>query len=155
MILNRNYLALLLTGILLTFSIEAAEIYRWVDAQGQVHFSDAIPTAKGTKALPVDLRATDVSDQQRQEAKERQAKDLERLKKPKTISEPTPTTPPPQTSKPPAPLNPDASCEEQWAAFDQSWACFNPYRTANGSIKGEAFEHCSELSAPACTRAAK
>lgn len=39
-------------------------------------------------------------------------------------------------------------CQEEWRKYQESQACFAPYRLANGGIKAEAFQHCVELKQP-------
>ena len=136
--------AAVMSLVFICFSIShGAELYRWTDEMGRVHFSDSIPRANKNKAKIVDLKSADVPPQQIQEAQARLAKEKSRLNQP---SPAIAVIPQGKTQ----PLDKESSCEDQWAKYDESWACFNPYRTANGSVRREAYEHCSEMKSPSC-----
>jgi hypothetical protein len=49
-------IAMLLTLVLASFAA-TAEVFRWVDAQGRVHYSDR-PTSEKAKVVPVESRPT-------------------------------------------------------------------------------------------------
>ncbi|WP_221227773.1 DUF4124 domain-containing protein [Rhodocyclus tenuis] len=126
------------------------EIYRWTDDTGQVHYGDTVPSAYQRAAKPVDLNNVEVSDE------ERQAAAVRLLQEKNLLQQNAESAQPPAPAPQPAPAeNQPGSCEEQWLRYDASWACFNPYRTAYGAVKAEAFKHCTEIKAPSCTREAK
>ncbi len=39
-------------------------------------------------------------------------------------------------------------CQEQWARYEASRACFAAYRNTNGTIKAQAYSRCTELPQP-------
>jgi len=40
------------------------------------------------------------------------------------------------------------ACEEQKKLFMESQACFAKFRLANGAVRPEAFQHCTEVKQP-------
>jgi hypothetical protein len=40
------------------------------------------------------------------------------------------------------------SCAEKWERYRSSAECFSRYRNVNGSIKSDAYGHCTEVSYP-------
>jgi hypothetical protein len=75
----------LLSLIALTFiTVHADEVYRWVDAQGNVHYSQTPPPNAGTKAKLVDVAPPppDITGEQQQQklVKSVQAADAEQQK---------------------------------------------------------------------------
>jgi hypothetical protein len=135
-----------------------AEIYRWVDEQGRVHYGNSVPEAFRHKAKSVDTRGAEAGDAQRSEAEARLAKEraqLEALKQQRTKPPASPGRPPPSPVKSPPAAASRASvsrsaCEEQWKRYRESQACFAPYRLAGGGIKAEAFKNCVEIPEPTC-----
>jgi len=65
-----SWLILLTLGVLLVPSGTIAEVYRWVDDQGEVHYSDVPPTAQEYGEVAVD-DAPAASTQEKHEQKER------------------------------------------------------------------------------------
>ena len=139
-------------------SVAAAEIYKWIDEHGQTQYGNSVPKAHRSQAKAIELDP-EVTDAQRDEAQARSVKERalaesmtrERQKAAQKVA--------PKPSVPPAPVKPVSSgpgpsdkkrqCEEDWKRYQESQACFAPYRTANGGIKAEAFQHCAELKQPA------
>lgn len=141
--------ALVIAACLICALASAGEIYRWTDEKGQVHYGDAVPGAYQGVAKPVELNNVEVSDEERQAAAIRLQEEKNLLQRNAESVQPAAA---PQPS--PSPSEP-GSCEEQWRKYDESWACFNPYRTAYGAVKAEAFKHCTAIPAPSCIREAK
>ena len=51
--------------------------------------------------------------------------------------------------KRPAELVTDATdCETWWRLYDESTACFGPFRTTRGATKVEAFDVCNAVASP-------
>lgn len=142
--------AWLIVSLLFAALAYGGEIYRWTDDKGQIHYSDTVPAAFQGSAKPVELSGAEVSDEERQAAEARLAREKKELQENAASS----GTAAPQAAPPPAPRE-AATCEEQWARYDASWACFNPYRTAHGAVKAEAYRHCTQIEAPSCEREAK
>lgn len=55
----------------------------------------------------------------------------------------------PRPVKRPAETITDATdCPTWWRIYDESSACFGRFRTIQGSVKPEAFDHCNEVMSP-------
>ncbi|MBX9818544.1 MAG: hypothetical protein K2X79_10980, partial [Burkholderiaceae bacterium] len=39
-------------------------------------------------------------------------------------------------------------CPTWWRIYDDSNACFGPFRTVQGGLKPEAFDHCNAVASP-------
>lgn len=121
----------------------AGEVYKWVDDAGHTHYGSAPPESPKAKAMPVQLKNTEVSDEQRAEAEARAARQKASLGH-------VPMPQAPQTSQ--FTRNKSTprgnSCKDQWKQYQDSSACFARYRSANGSVKPEAFKVCPEVKQP-------
>lgn len=126
----------------------AADIYRWVDENGQIHLSDKVPERYRRSAVKVDPGPTQVSPEQQRQAQERNARikaaadEGERRQAEEEAARRTAPVPPASALRPrPAPPR-SASCEDLVRRYRASQACFAPYRMANGALRPEAFERC-------------
>lgn len=130
-------------------------IYRWVDDEGRVHFSDVVPEKYRSKAMLIDSPATGPSIEQQREAAERAAKEnarageMARERESRQPPERAPASPASASAKrPPAAPNESTDCETWRRLYRESLDCFAPYRTARGGTKAEAFEHCTPVLEP-------
>jgi hypothetical protein len=151
---NSLRLGIAVSAILLAVPMLAATIYRWVDDQGQVHFSDVVPEKYRKTAKPIDAPAGPSMEQQH-EAAERAAKDKARAAQMSKDRESNKATAPASASTAPAsvkrpPMAPDEStdCDTWRRLYRESLECFAPYRTARGATNAEAFEHCTPVLEP-------
>src|SRR5438045_1627688 len=129
---------------LLVFALaQGDEIYRWTDESGRVHYGDSAPDPHRAKAINVN-NAT-MTDAQRQEAAARLARDRALLEKKATPVAPLVSG---IESSRAADTNDAPTCEEEWKKYDDSYACFNPYRLANGAVRVEAYAVCTEVKQP-------
>ena len=139
----------------------AAEVYKWVDEHGQVHYGNAVPKAHQKAARPVDTAVPAPTDAERRDAaalaeREQAAAESLRRDREKARAKEAPKAVPAVKAPPaPSPASPTTAlsdkkrqCEEELKRFRQSQDCFAPYRTANGGIKAEAFKHCVEVKMP-------
>lgn len=140
-------------------AVYGAEIYRWIDEKGQTQYSDSVPKPYRQKAEPIDLKGAELSDVEREKAEARLAterataealmreREVRSLKERATSKESRPVSrPSPSTF---SLGDKKRQCEDEWRKYYESLACFGPYRTANGGIKTEAFQHCVEVKQPA------
>jgi hypothetical protein len=128
------------------------EVYKWKDGEGRTHFSDSVPQSHKHRATPVELKHATVTPAEREAANVRVEK--EKAKSAEYQSERT------KASAVGKGLNrmPNKeivqgkmdTCEEQWKKYDESHACFNPHRLANGAVRAEAFKHCATMDQPKC-----
>lgn len=124
-----------------------AEVYKWTDDKGRVHYGDKPPasTPAGTKkAVELDIPEPSAAD--RQEAADRAARERARLQPPaeKGVIGGTEATPAPAAAEQ------DNSCAAQKRRYEESAACFQQYRNVNGSVKAEAYKHCVPVPQPSC-----
>jgi hypothetical protein len=148
----------------------AAQVYKWVDEHGQVHYGNAVPKAHQKGAQPVDTAAPVPTHAERREAAElaerekaaaeslRRDRERARVKAAPKAAPAAVTAPGPKAASAPAAISPSSpttalsdkrrQCEDEMKRFRQSQDCFAPYRTANGGIRAEAFKHCTEVKMP-------
>lgn len=131
-------------GGLLTLAVcqASAQVYKWKDANGNMHFSDKVPPEQEKKAARVELRGVDVPEANRREAEDRAAR-----AKAAASTKPAEKPARPAGNAPAEPVPPQASRkqtrEERMAAFRDSQECFQQYRNVNGSLRPGAYEHCN------------
>jgi hypothetical protein len=129
--------------------VAAADIYRWVDENGQTHLSDKVPDRYRNSAVKVDPGATDVSPEQQRQAQERNARikaagdagAQRQAEEDAAAGRTAPVPPAPAIQPQPAPSR-DANCDELFRRYRASQECFAPYRMANGAMRPEAFILC-------------
>jgi hypothetical protein len=126
-----------------TVSLQAGEVYKWTDEGGRVHYSDTVPPARKATAQPVDTSSAVVADTPPRRPATRAAP----KKEPIFSERPAPPPPPTAASAPQTPAA-ASSCEEAWRRFNESYACFDPYRMAGGRVRPEAYQHCVEVPRP-------
>ena len=142
------------------------DVYRWVDDSGRVQYGDSVPGTQKRKAKAVDTANATLTDTQRREAEARLPQEkaltetyLRKRENAKAANEAKPIAalaPKPGAPLPIAAPSPPTSwlsdkkraCEAEWRRFEESHACFAPFRLANGGIKAEAFQHCTEVKMP-------
>lgn len=138
----------LVSSVALAAPAAYAQVYKWVDGQGKVHYGDTPPEGQKNKPKPLELLDDRPTGAQASEAQVRLKRYQGELqKKPPAAS--APVASPATVFKPVEPTRP-ASCSEQWQQYDEAYACFNPYRNANGSVKAEGFRNCPEVKVPEC-----
>jgi hypothetical protein len=131
----------------------ATEIFMWVDERGRVQISDVVPQKYRSSAKKVDSRDFEVSAQERSRAQAQAAQ--EKLKAAQVESNAAAAQ-----RKAASPNRVAASgasresktsstdCASMQRAYVQSQECFAPYVTANGAVKGEAFQKCTPVLDP-------
>lgn len=121
-----------------------AQIKRWVDENGVVHYSDTAPQAR--PAAPVTI-----IDPAAPQSPADHAAATQRLQQYRDQLATTPQPPPSGASAPAAPARPTGnSCADQWARYNAAYACMDPYRMTHGGIRPEAFEKCPVVAEPGC-----
>lgn len=121
-------------------SVQAGEIYRWVDENGKTHVSDVVPEKyKGSARLVSPGR--EPTPEERRAAEERARLDRERA----TQASPARAA---QSAPPEPQAQAESDCERAHRLYKESQECFMPYRNANGSIRSEAFQRCAQVPDP-------
>lgn len=130
----------------------ASPVCRWVDASGQTHVSDTVPSAYQAGASCTDSDQFELTPAQQRDAERRTADEQFRARNlgvlpPAGVASGVPRAP--RSAKRPAEAITDATdCPTWWRIYDESSACFGPFRTLQGSIKPEAFDQCNEVASP-------
>ncbi len=132
-----------------SFATYGADVYKWVDEAGRIHYGESVPDQYKQKAGKIDSSGPEPTDAQRREAATRLAKE-KAISESMTTSRTTPAAPGsvPATA---GVKDKDNSCEAQKKRYAESELCFAPYRNATGGIKAEAFQHCVEVKEPKCS----
>ena len=132
-------------GLLNLPSAGAASICRWVDETGQVQYADVVPDRYKTA---VTCTHTPAASRPAEPIQNRNGK---RISPPQVASSAAapPIEMPRQSAKQPSEtVSPNTDCKTWLRLFNESGACFAPFRTARGGIKAEAFEKCNEIPNP-------
>jgi hypothetical protein len=128
----------------------AADVYRWIDADGRTQVSD-VPPPKGTGPVTrTPIQAQPVAPDQQRAAQERTARDKDTLKgiedeRRRGAAKARKPAAAASSAEQEAGLPPRGSAEDcrNWRQeYSNSQACFAPYRNARGGIKAEAFAVC-------------
>lgn len=131
----------------------AAQVYKWVDENGKVHYGDAPPERDDVKrrAVKIDTPLPTPSDrdaaQKRAEQERRTLNHLIESRKRAETKTKQPGAATASTGAAPPSVN-ETPCQKEWREFREKSACFAPYRTATGGIKPEAYERCKEVTQP-------
>lgn len=140
--------------------VQASPICHWVDNDGQKQLSDRVPEAYRRVAVCQDSQAFELSPKQQVDARQRAAqaqalRDLDRARAdalpPEANANPTAgaaLTAAPRARRPVEEITASTACPTQWRIYDESMACFSPFRTTQGAIKPEAYEQCREVGSP-------
>jgi len=142
-----------------SFNSAGATVYRWVDDQGKVHYSEVASERNQGVAKPVSAPANEPTAEQRREALERaqnekakaaaMATDRQRL--PASARKATAASQP--AAKRPAQMpNDQTDCDTWQSLYLESIECFGPFRTVHGATKPAAFEVCNVVEEPPATR---
>jgi Domain of unknown function (DUF4124) len=147
--------AFLMLFLLTSGVASAATVYRWVDDQGKVNYSETVPEQFRSRAKAIDASANQPSAAQQQESLERAQKDKERAaaSSPDSTRQPVKSaraaSAPRAFTKIPSQIpNEQTDCETWQRLYLESSDCFGPYRTVRGATKPEAFEYCNVVPEP-------
>lgn len=135
----------------IAFSVQAAEIYKWTDEDGRTHFADSVPDRYKSAATRVDPGSSEVPDTQRKEAEARAAKEksaMNRAREKSGNSGLPAGTKPATGGSATADARRAADCEILFRRYRESQECFAPYRLANGALRVEAYQRCTEVPDP-------
>jgi opacity protein-like surface antigen len=165
---HEGVLGVLIAAALLaaaTACAAAPTVYRWVDEQGKVHYSDIVPDRYRATAKPVDAGTAEPDAEQRRQALERARLDqaraaalaAERQTKAATGAKSaasaasaasTASAAQPAGKRPAQLPNDRTDCDTWQRLFLESSDCFAPYRTVRGATRPEAFDACNVVSEP-------
>src|SRR6185436_13498899 len=141
----------------LSFAAQADGIYRWVDEGGKVHYGGTVPAKYRYTAKKLEAENPDDLKARRQEAEERLAREKAGgdARRPPPASEAEAAKPAAVPAKPVAAPGPrsslssaDPACAEIWNKYLASVQCFANFGTKRGSVRPEAYKHCTTLDQP-------
>lgn len=135
------------------YVVAASTVYSWVDEHGKVHYADVVPERYKDKARPVKASAAAPSSEDQRAAMERAQRDKARAQAHSAASSAAPQAPANTSSQPsgkrPSQVpNDRTDCATWQRLYEESAACFGPYRTVRGGVKPEAFDVCNEVPEP-------
>ncbi len=123
----------------------ASGVYKWKDASGKVQYSDK-PPAPNARSMKLNNDAPSAAETQA--ARERlEAMKTESPSRTTTRSAPANGATADANDKPSAAAD-ESACEASWREYNESYACFDPYRLVGGGIRPEAFEKCKVVKQP-------
>jgi len=128
-------------------AVRADDIYRWVDGDGRIHFSDSVPDEFKRSATKTDSRQHNVSEEERRLAEQRAKEDAAKARTLETQRSRAGQAATTSAAKPASRAG-TADCEEQYRRYRESLACFAPYVLANGAVRQEAFGKCNPVDDP-------
>lgn len=143
--------------MLLSMGAGATSICRWVNGSGQTQIAEVVPEKYKQVAICTDSQKYELSPEQRRAAERRVAEDKARARTAaaEPLADRASSAPrPARAASRPGPKRPtevatDATdCTTWWRIYDESAACFGPYRTTRGAIKVEGFDHCNVVASP-------
>ncbi|QTD43752.1 DUF4124 domain-containing protein [Ottowia testudinis] len=132
------------SALLAGASSAQAQIKRWVDERGMVHYGDAAPQARPAGAVTSVAPTEPLTPAEQAAAAQRLQKYRDQLAEP-------PQAPASAASSPAARGLPTGnSCADQWARYNAAYACMDRYRMTRGGIRPEAFDKCPVVAQPSC-----
>lgn len=142
----------------LTGSANATTVFRWVDDEGRTHYGEQVPDRYRATARPVGVDSAGPTPEQQREAAER-ARDLQQradalrsARNAAAASAPARAASAPPAKRPPQPPAADTDCATWQRLYEESLACFAPFRTTHGSTRPEAFDVCTPVDEPPAER---
>lgn len=121
-------------------------VYKWKDANGRVYYGDKAPTPK---AEPVKLYGGP-SEAEIQAARDR-LNAMQAELDAKAAGRRSPDGNASTTAAAPSgdgPRGDESVCEAKWREYNESYACFDPYRLVGGGIRPEGFAKCKQVRQP-------
>ncbi len=143
--------------VLFASSACATPLCRWVDSSGRTHFAAVVPEKYSKHAVCTDSQHHELLAEQREAAEAKAADEKARARR--AAARPpagaaSSAAPPVKAvsqaaAKRPAEIVTDATdCATAWRLYDESVACFGPYRTTRGATKAEGFDRCNVVMSP-------
>lgn len=164
---------LILAGLLgmAMHALQAADIYRWVDDQGQTQMSDVVPEKYRDKATRINSKKYELTSDQKADARDRAVYEAQRARDEKEIRRQAQYEDQArererrylanqELARARAKANQSSSsdsarnnCEELWRRYNDGVACFSRFAAGNvggGSvrIRPEAYQFCTDAPLP-------
>ena len=155
--------------------LQAGDIYRWVDDQGQTQVSDVLPEKYRDKATRINSKKYELTSEQKADARDRavyeaqrardenqmrsqaqyeaqvQDRERERERQYRTAQELARARA--QTSQEAAVDGAKSQCEALWRRYNDGVACFSRFAAGNAGggsvrIRSEAYQFCTDAPLP-------
>ena len=164
---------LILAGLLgmAMHALQAADIYRWVDDQGQTQMSDVVPEKYRDKATRINSKKYELTSDQKADARDRAVYEAQRARDEKEMRRQAQYEDQArererrylanqELARARAKANQSSSsdsarnnCEELWRRYNDGVACFSRFAAGNvggGSvrIRPEAYQFCTDAPLP-------
>jgi hypothetical protein len=129
----------------------------WMDDTGRTQVTSVVPDPYKAVATCTDSQKYELSPQQQRAAEKAKAarEDRARLDASKLPESPPSFAPhvagtasQPVARRPVEVVTEATDCPTWWRLYDESAACFGPYRTTRGATRVEAFEVCNVIPSP-------
>ena len=139
----------------------AGTICRWVDDSGRTQLAETVPPQYAAKAQCTDTQRYELTPAQKAEAEARAARERA-ARNPRAAaaaasaaSAPAAAAPAAEAASAPATLGGErprlddrTDCATWRRLYEDSQACFAPFRTVRGAVKAEAYGRCDIVPAP-------
>lgn len=153
-------IACLLVFASMSVAAFGADIYKWVDEKDRVQYGESVPAKyknSATKIAPGEAQPQP-TEAQRQEALARAARDkateesmaASTAKSGKPVPVPAPKPPAVSADSSDSTEDRAKACDAEKRKYQDSLACFAPYKTPSGGITDEGVQHCVALKEPTC-----
>lgn len=156
--MHKLLLLVLPTLLMFIHTNASAQMYKWVDEQGKVHFGDSVPLKYQQQADAINSFSAPTEEQKREarQAAERTkalSQDYDFRKQEERVRaevhkavgiQGDENSDKNKEKKVPA----KKGCAAKLKQFHESARCFNNFRNANGSLKAGAYEKCKDVSRP-------
>jgi len=158
--LTHRWKVAVMTLALVTTGAKATSICRWVNDAGQTQIMEVVPEKYRSAATCTDSQKYELSDEQRRaveqqraeakaQAQARQATAKLLKNRVPSASRPARTASQPSVKWPTEIVTDTTDCATWWRIYEESVACFGPYRTIYGATRSEGFERCNVITSPA------
>jgi hypothetical protein len=146
-----------LSLVLLSASVQATSLCRWVDQSGRTQIAEVVPEKYRKVAVCTDSQKYELSAEQRRAAEQRVADDKERARmaaanppsdRASNARGPAQAASKPGAKRPTEVVTADTDCTTWWRIYDESVECFGPFRTTRGATKAEGFDRCKVVASP-------
>lgn len=125
-----------------SLAVNADGIYKWVDDKGQTHYGNVVPESHKKVAKKMETEPTNTSESSMNITRTDSVQETDQASNEISLSSTL------EANKVGNVVSSEAECKHKWERYLKSQECFAPYRTASGTIKAEAFQHCAEIKEP-------
>ncbi len=136
---------LVFAGCLFFASSHAADIFKWTDSKGVVHYGENLPQDRKEPVKSLDVRHSNLTDEQRSDGARRLVANRSKLNTKHTSDDESAVAPTNPASNvkttsvgsvsPTKPSTTSSICSDVWKKYEAQYECMNPYRIFSGNGK--------------------